>query len=60
MGALCNPNPWPSLTERYAAARASNLGDQLAEAERTERVRIELENAFAAGALWQYHRSAGK
>jgi hypothetical protein len=51
-------NPWPILDVRYDAAKASNLGDQLTSDERTERVRIELENAFAAGALWQYSRGA--
>lgn len=49
-------NPWPALDERYAAAKSANLGDQLRPEEITERVRIELENAFAAGALWQYGR----
>lgn len=36
----------------------SNLGDQLRPDELTERVRIELENAFAAGALWQHGQGA--
>lgn len=49
-------NPWPALDERYDAAKESSLGSQLRPDELTERVRIELENAFAAGALWQYGR----
>ena len=49
-------NPWPALNERYDAAKSANLGDQLRPEEITERVRVELENAFAAGALWQYGR----
>lgn len=49
-------NPWPGLTERYEAARNADLGYQLRPDEITERVRVELQNAFAAGALWQYGR----
>lgn len=53
---LNDRNPWPMLDVRYDAAKAANLGDQLRPDELTERVRIELGNAFAAGALWQYGR----
>lgn len=53
---LATLNPWPALDERYDAAKEAGLGDQLRPEELTERVRIELQNAFAAGALWQYGR----
>ena len=50
-------NPWPDLYVRHDAAKhAQTLGSQLRPDELTERVKTELENAFAAGALWQYHR----
>lgn len=50
-------NLWPNLDERYDAARAENLGDQLSPEELTPRIKASLENAFADGALWQYYRS---
>jgi hypothetical protein len=49
-------NPYPLFDERYDAAKSATLGDQLRPDEITERVRIELENAFASGAFWQYGR----
>lgn len=49
-------NPWPALDARYAAAARAKLGDQLRPDELSERIRIELENAFATGALWQHGR----
>lgn len=49
-------NPYPVLDARFAAAQAEPLGNQLRPDELTERVKVELGNAFAAGAMWQYNR----
>jgi hypothetical protein len=51
-------NLWPSLTDRYAAAdEYVEAGLQVSPHEVSERIAVELRNAFAAGAMWQYNRS---